>query len=83
MAESKKKLTSERDSKELLRGASTLAVKLLIDTLSNEEAKLETRIDCAKRILDRVYGKEGMKPDPGEAQPVTFVLEGELHEYAK
>ena len=46
-----------KDVKEMLKAATADAAKLLIDTMKNQEADLKLRVDCAERVLDRVYGK--------------------------
>ena len=43
--------------KEILMQAAPLAALTLINALSEENLKNETRIDCAKEILNRIYGK--------------------------
>ena len=46
-----------KDVKEMLKAATADAARLLIDTMNNQEADLKLRVDCAERVLDRVYGK--------------------------
>ncbi|MBQ9992208.1 MAG: hypothetical protein IJP33_02125 [Firmicutes bacterium] len=41
----------------LLASAAPQAAQTLIDALSEDSLKKETRIDCAKEILNRIYGK--------------------------
>lgn len=43
--------------KEMFRDATPAAAKLLIDTMHNENVRLDLRIDCANKILERAYGK--------------------------
>lgn len=44
-------------SKEELDQMAGLAIRFLIETIRNEDAAIGQRIDCAKTVLDRVYGK--------------------------
>lgn len=46
-----------QDVKDMLKAAAPEAVKLLIDTMQNDCVKIDLRLDCARTILDRVYGK--------------------------
>ena len=55
-----------QEVKEMLKAATTDAAKLLINTISDDQAKLDIRIRCAEVVLDRVYGKA--------AQPIDGVL---------
>lgn len=41
----------------MLKAATADAAKLLIDTMNDPAAELKLRVDCAERVLDRVYGK--------------------------
>ncbi len=45
------------DVKKLYQEASAEATQLLIETMHNDEVKIETRLSCAEKIIDRVYGK--------------------------
>lgn len=71
------------DVKEMLAAASVDAAKLLVETMRNPEMRIDLRMDCAKEVLNRVYGKAS-QPIAGEVDNrVTFVLEGELEQYAQ
>jgi len=43
--------------KRMYKEATPDAARLLIETMNNEKAKIEVRIACAEKIVDRVYGK--------------------------
>ena len=45
------------DVKEMLKSATVPAVKLLIDTVASNTARLDIRIRAAETILDRALGK--------------------------
>ena len=45
------------DIKEMLKGATPDACRLLCETINNEDAKLDLRIRCSEIVLDRVFGK--------------------------
>lgn len=69
--------------KEMFKAATPQAAKLLIDTMHDAAVKLETRLDCANRIIERVYGKP-TQPIEGETDAtVRLILCGELEEYAQ
>ena len=55
--------------KQMLLAATPDATQLLIDTMRDEEAALNLRLDCANKIIERVYGKA--------AQPLTTANEAE------
>ena len=70
----------------LLRRGSYDAVRLYIDTIADGQVKLETRLECAARILERTYGKGNpIEPrfGPEGTQKVVYSLQGELEDYAK
>lgn len=52
-----------KDIKDMLRGATPDACKLLCNTINDEKAKLELRIKCSEIVLDRVYGKPIQKQE--------------------
>lgn len=63
------------DIKEMLRGATPAACKLLCDTINDPEAKTELRIKCSEIVLDRVYGKpqQAVEVDAKNIPQVIFV----------
>ena len=56
------------------------AARLLVQAIGNEQLSFSLRIDCAKDVLNRIYGKQAPPEQPGS---VRFVLEEELERYAK
>lgn len=51
--------------KEMLKGATANAARLLIETMADESAPLKLRLDCAGAVMDRVYGRP-TQPIDGE-----------------
>ena len=51
--------------KEMLKGATADAARLLIETMTDERAPLKLRLDCANAVMDRVYGRP-TQPIDGE-----------------
>lgn len=45
------------DIKQMLKSAAPSALTLLIETCADTNVRRDLRIDCAKTILDRAYGK--------------------------
>ncbi len=54
------------DVKEALRAASPEAVALLVEIMQNPREKTAYRLEAAKTILDRAYGK------PAQSQDISF-----------
>ena len=79
----KKSLAGGSDAKELFKKATPEAAQLLIETVKNEDVKLDVRLDCANRILERVYGKASAPIDGEDGQTVHFILGEGLGELAK
>ena len=51
----KNKISDEVSEK--LLSAMNDVVKLFTDTMNDKNAKIELRINCAKEIMERIYGK--------------------------
>ena len=71
------------DAKAMLKAATPAAVKLLVDTLNNENERTETRVKCAETVLDRVYGKANQPIDLGGAVLQLKIVLGGAEELAK
>ena len=69
--------------KKMLKRAAPDAVRLLIETISNESTTMNHRLDAAKEILNRVYGKAAQPIDGELDTTLKIVLEGDLKDYAK
>ena len=69
-----------QDVKDMFKVATKDAAKLLIDTMKNENEKIEMRIRCAETIMDRVYGKA---TQPIESDGTVHVILEGLEDYAK
>lgn len=76
----RKKISGE--VKEMLQAATEDAAALLIRTINDEEARLETRIDCAKTVMDRVFGRASQPIEGNVDTAVRILLEGDLQDYA-
>lgn len=64
-----------KDIKEMLRGATPDACKLLCNTINDETVRLELRIKCSEIVLDRVFGKpqQAVEVDAKNIPQVIFV----------
>lgn len=69
------------DVKAMLKAAAPDAARVLIDTINDVQAARSLRIEAAKVLLDRVYGKAA-QPIEGVDNRIEIVLAGELEEYA-
>ena len=70
--------------KTILQGASEEAIKLMIETMRDPEAKINLRIDCAQEILTRVYGKASQPlSENGGDGAIAIFLAPELSEYGE
>ena len=63
------------DIREMLKGATPSACKLLCDTINDENAKIDLRIKCSEIVLDRVFGKpqQAVEVDAKNIPQVIFV----------
>lgn len=66
----------------MLKAATPDAAKLLIDTMSNQEVDLKLRIDCAEKVIERVYGKPTQPIDGNVDGTLVIELAGEIRDYA-
>ena len=73
--------TIPEDVKQMLKAATTDAARLLVDTMNDPEIKIETRLDCAKTVMERVYGKASQPIEGGLENTITVLL-GEAAGYA-
>lgn len=71
------------DVKRMLKEASLDATKLLIDTIADESANISYRLDAAKEVLNRVYGKSTQPIDGEIDAAIRVMLSGEAEDYAK
>lgn len=65
-----------KDAKELLRSTAPLAVRLLIDTMNDEDARMDLRVRCAETVLDRVYGKASQPIEGSLGAEIRVVIDG-------
>ena len=66
--------------REMLKTATPKAVRLLIGMVDNEDAAPALRMDAAKTILDRVYGKATQPIDGSLDTVVQIVMDDETRE---
>jgi hypothetical protein len=72
-----------QDVKEMFKAATTDAAKLLIDTMNNQEMDIKLRVDCAERVIERVYGKPTQPIDGNVDGKIMFTLAEGLKDYAE
>ncbi len=68
-----------RDNRELLASVSGKAIKMLIDAMDNTELTANARLDAAKEIINRVYGKNPT-PIDDDSGTIVLVMEDEVRE---
>jgi hypothetical protein len=76
-------LSGEEEARRILLDAVPRAFALLARTLEDESLKLDLRLEAAREIINRVYGKTPRPLEPGEEAQLRFVLEGELERLAE
>ena len=69
------------DVRKMLSSSAPDAVKLLVDTVNNENARLDLRIKCAETVLERVYGK-AVQPIEGNMENKIEIVMGGAERYA-
>lgn len=67
-------------AQEMLRAAACAAVQMLVRAVEDEEATLPQRMDAAKTILDRVYGKASQPAASGADTTLQIVMADEVRE---
>ena len=72
-----------QEVKTMLKAATPQAAQLLIDVICNPKEEIKIRVDAAKTILDRVYGKATQPIDGDLAGSIKIILGEELSEYAE
>ncbi|MBS7262357.1 MAG: hypothetical protein KIG36_01980 [Eubacteriales bacterium] len=68
---------------DLFRNASLRAVKTLIRAMDDEALTANGRLEAAKEILNRVYGRSATFSEEEEGDVVLVRMEEEIEEYAK
>ena len=69
-----------QSAQELLQAAARAAVQMLVRTVDDENATLPQRMDAAKTILDRVYGKASQPIEGNGGAAVQVVMSKEVRE---
>ena len=66
----------------MLKAATPDAAQLMIDTMKDSAVKLDLRLDCAKEIINRVYGRPSQPIDGNLEGELVVQLVGEVGDYA-
>lgn len=69
-----------QDVRDMFKAATPAAAKLLIKTIDDEDAPLAMRMDAAKTVLDRVYGKATQPIDGSLDATLQIVMTDEVRE---
>jgi hypothetical protein len=72
-----------KDVREMLKAATPKAAQLLIDSITDDSVSINYRIDAAKEILNRVYGKPTQPIDGDMDTTLKIILSGETSKYAE
>lgn len=73
----------QAEVRSLLEEATVDAARLLIETVKNPDAAPNHRLDAAKEVLNRVYGKSAQLIDGELDTTVSILLSEEVRGYAK
>lgn len=79
----KSKQPPEEQARKILVEASPLAARLLLEALQEEDTPRSARLDCAKEVLNRVYGRSQQLLPPREEHRLEVVLEEEAEKDAR
>ena len=71
---------SPPDVRDMFKAATPAAAKLLIKTIDDEDAPLALRMDAAKTVIDRVYGKATQPIDGNLDATLQIVMSDEARE---
>ena len=69
-----------QDVRDMFKAATPAAAGLLIKTIDNEDAPLALRMDAAKTVIDRVYGKATQPIDGSLDATLQIVMSDEARE---
>ena len=73
----------QEQARKILVEASPLAARLLLEVLQEEDTPRSARLDCAKEVLNRVYGRSQQLLPPQEEHRLEVVLEEEAEKDAQ
>lgn len=71
----------DAEVRRLLQDAAPRAVALLVRAMEDESAPIPLRIDAAKTVMDRIYGKPS-QPLGAQREGASLTLAPELDEFA-
>lgn len=69
-----------QDVRDMFKAATPAAAGLLIKTIDNEDAPLAMRMDAAKTVIERVYGKATQPIDGSLDATLQIVMSNEARE---
>ena len=69
-----------QDVRDMFKAATPAAAGLLIKTIDNEDAPLAMRMDAAKTVIERVYGKATQPIDGSLDATLQIVMSDEARE---
>lgn len=74
---------TDPEIRDMLKASCPQAVKLLVDTLNNNDADMTLRIKIAESITDRVLGKAIQGIDATVNGEMSIIIDGTVKEWAK
>jgi len=74
-------MSNEEKIHRMLQESAYDAVSLLVSVMNDEESDRKLRVDIAKELLSRAYGRGAVIAS--EDDTVRFILEGDLERYAR
>lgn len=72
----------DQDVRDMLKAATPAAAKLLIDTMQDPDCKIDVRLDAARTVMDRVYGKATQPIDGNIDGKILLSLAPDLDDFA-
>ncbi|MBR6735438.1 MAG: hypothetical protein IKL92_01040 [Oscillospiraceae bacterium] len=75
-------MSNEEKIHRMLQESAYDAVSLLVSVMNDEKSDRKLRVDIAKELLSRAYGR-GAVIASEEDDTVRFILEGDLERYAR
>lgn len=73
----------QEKARTILTKASPAAAQLIVDAMEGEEGTLKEKLDCAKEVLNRVYGRAGKPLAPQQELRLELTLPEQLEEDAR
>lgn len=73
----------QEKARAILTKASPAAAQLIVDAMKGEEGTWKEKLDCAKEVLNRVYGRAGKPLAAQQPYQLELELPEELEEDAR